>query len=719
MSEQFDNFFNVFIEESRENFEDMNNDLVKLEDNPNDEELLYSILRHVHTLKGSAGLFEFTVLKVIAHRLEDLMVLLQENPKDVNREIMDILFEGMDIMQTHVQNITIESGGKDTFSKKEKNFLERLNSITSMISSGALDLKDAVIELIHDVEHLLPALDSITETSSLQARIKNVQEIITEQVNTEKALTTDTSDVVISQFMGDIDIGLPLKNLRDTIGNALEKDLTAEEAEEFFKDLEPILSAANALGIPTVNDIVTEVNESIEMFASLMLDFDSMQGEYYQNILVELQPYITVPSDAEEIEEEAAAIEEIEEKPVKEEQVVSSGRKTVRIEETKIDTFLDSVGELIILGEVFNNLLKRFSEAFTGNLNLIREFKTTNNSYSQHIFALQESLMEVRRVELRNITGNLNRLVRDAAKSVSKPIDLQIEGEEAVVDKSLLDDINTCLVHILRNAVDHGIETTQVRIDAGKPETGTIAVKAENEDGFFLLRVTDDGAGINTGKLRDKMTQSGNFSPEEVQSMPEKDVWKQIFNDGMSTATEVTDISGRGVGMAVVMDNISRMNGVIDIQSTPGSGTEVTLRIPLTVMLSVIDGLVIQVGKESFIIPIRHVQESFNPQKDQIKTVARKGECAILRETIYPLLRLSDFFDIPGKEGDNSMAVGILVKNEHDQICLLVDNIVDHQQVVIKTIEGLNKMKGIYGGALLGDGTIGLVLDIDAIIGTR
>ncbi|MBF0274104.1 MAG: chemotaxis protein CheA [Nitrospinae bacterium] len=716
--DQMDEFLDAFIQESNERFEELNQGLVQLEEDTSNEETLYAIFRHVHSIKGNAGMFDFESLKIIAHRLEDLMELAHKNPKKVDRGIMDILFDGIDIMQSNVKRVLDSNASKSELTHRERSYYEHLDKAISQFSDGKADINSAIETLFQNIEALLPEVSQEYDTSKVKNSVDEVRSLmIKEEVSiAEIGASNDPENKLPPSFIGTIEVTDVLNRIHQALNEAKEIVLPAEKVKSFFQDISILLEAIEKLEIPSLLESAKDARESIEIFTQLQLDFDTLQVEYYLQILHELQPHIIIKTpQAEKSEIESGETEEIDQRKVK-----ATVKKTVRVEETKIDAFLDSVGELIILGEVFNNLQKRYSEVFKDNISLLREFKAANTSYSQHIFSLQESLMDVRRVELRNITGTLNRLVRDATRSLDKKVDLVIEGEDAVIDKSFLDDVNTCLVHILRNGVDHGIETSEERIKAGKPETGTIKIIAVNEDGFFLLRILDDGKGINIEKLRQKMVDNGTHTKEEALSMSDKDVSKMIFFDGVSTAEEISDISGRGVGMAVVMNNIKKMNGVIDVKTRPGLGTEVSLRIPLSIMLSVVDGLVVKVCKESFIIPIRHVYESFNPQTKHFKTVQNKGECVMLRDQLYPLMRLQDYFEIeddPTKE--ESLAVGILVKSEDDYLCLLVDNILDHQQVVIKSIDGLQKLKGIYGGALLGDGTIGLVLDIDSIAALR
>jgi two-component system chemotaxis sensor kinase CheA len=366
---------------------------------------------------------------------------------------------------------------------------------------------------------------------------------------------------------------------------------------------------------------------------------------------------------------------------------------------------------MIILGEVFNNLQKRLA-GLVGNsqFDLMREFKGANSDFSKQVFQLQGALMDIRRVELRNVTASLSRLVRDTASSLNKRINLQISGENAVIDKSLLDDVNACLVHIVRNACDHGIESPQEREQAGKNPEGIIEVSAENENDHLILKVADDGKGIDLERIRRKTLELGLHSEKELAEMSERQLRELVFHNGLSTATQVSDISGRGVGMSSVMENIGKNGGSIELKSELGKGTEVVMRIPLSIMLSVLDGLVVSSGGRGFILPIRSVCQTLSLQAADIISYQGKGKCIKLRSSILPILSLESYLGVGGGEG----LTGVVVRSgEGQEYCLVVDEILDHQQVVIKRIDGLEGVPGILGGALLGDGTIGLVLNSD------
>lgn len=724
-------FLDLFVQESLDRFDELNQSLVRLEENPHDEGILYSILRNVHSLKGSAGMFGFEHLKHIAHRLEDLMDVVHRKPDLVNREIMDALFEGCDILGNRFKRVTA-SGSSEPLLPRERAFLEHLDGRIHHLASGGHSLEETATELLAALETHFVEIEGILDAAPIRKVAARLRQLLADGEAGTPA-TVETGEVL---RLHGVTVTAPLHTIRTILPLAERRTLSEGEVESFFAAVKELLAAAGDVEEATLRDAVEEVREAMEVFDALDLDFDALQCEFYAGFLHALTPFLesVTPEGLESRAGEESPEADGEASPGRDqergglagldaskgggaESPLSLARKTVRIDEAKIDAFLDSVGEMIILGEVFNHLQKRMTRVTgTEHLGLMREFKGANTEFSKQVFSLQDALMNVRRVEIRNITGSLARLVRDTSRALGRDIDLHIEGEEAVIDKSLLDDLNTCLVHLVRNACDHGIEAPETRVAAGKPAGGRITVTAVNEEGSLLLRVEDDGGGIDTEAVRALAVEKGLRPPHELAQMTEKEVQRLIFEDGFTTAGSVSDISGRGVGMSVVMQNIRRIGGTVDVESRPRQGTTVALRIPLSVMLSVVDGLIVEVGGSGFVIPVRHVIQSFHVTPADIHSVKGKGECIRLRGRIYALHRLAERYGLPAAgAGRGGAGVGILLQNDRGEMCVFVDTILDHQQVVIKEIEGLGAMRGFLGGSLLGDGTIGLVLDVEAL----
>lgn len=701
MDEGINEFLELFLQESNDRFTELSHELVALEESPYDEEILYSIMRHMHSIKGSAGMFGFDNLKLIGHRLEDLCEIVHKKPSLVNAKVMDTLFAGTDLLHSSFKKIADSGERSGELSSQEKLFLSELDEIIQALANDGLDLPTAANDLLESLSHILVSIEGIIDLDPINNDIEKVKTCL---ANFNEESLIENSDTPI--FFNNIDISGELKKLIELIELADSSPLNDSNTKDFFTTLKRVIKIIEGAEVHELDELLDDMAESIGMFEELALDFDNLQSEYYKESLKELIKHSQDEIIEDEKEETSAETTTLKSK------TQAPTRKTVRVEEAKIDNFLDNVGELIILGEIFNNLQKKFSTIVSSDqLDLVREFSSANNDFSKQVFDLQKSLMDIRRIEISTITSSITRLVRDTARSLNKEISLEVIGEDSVIDKSLLDDINTCMVHIVRNSCDHGIETPEERENAGKKRSGNITLTALNEDSSLILKVLDDGRGIDTEKIGATAVKNGMYSQSDIDVMSERQIMELVFQNGFSTAQEVSDISGRGVGMSSVLDNIKKSGGLIEINSELGKWTAISIKVPLSIMLSVVDGLVVKSGGETFIIPIKYIVESFYITNNDIIGYQNRGKCVKLREEVLPIINLNEVLDLPTGTGGTC----VVITCDAARFCLVVDEIVDHQQVVIKRINGLESVRGIMGGALLGDGTVGLVLNIDVM----
>jgi two-component system chemotaxis sensor kinase CheA len=379
----------------------------------------------------------------------------------------------------------------------------------------------------------------------------------------------------------------------------------------------------------------------------------------------------------------------------------------IRVDIDKLDKMLDLVGELVIAElmvsnnqdlNIFKN--ERFGKAVTQLDKISRE--------------IQEVAMSMRMIPLAGVFRKMMRLVRDLAQKANKQVQLEIIGEETEVDKTIIEQISDPLVHLIRNAVDHGLETPAERLAAGKPETGRVTLEAKHSAGEVWITIEDDGRGLNRDKIFQKGVEKGLVKSED-REMKDEDVWRLIFEPGFSTAEQVSSISGRGVGMDVVKRNIERLRGKVDIRSRAGVGTIFAVRIPLT--LAIIEGMVVRVGAHRYTIPISSIKESFRPGREQITRTPDGLEIVRIRGELQPVLRLHELYRVDPRYYQLSEGILIMVENSDNKFCLFVDELLGQQQIVIKGLPGyLNHVKGISGCAILGDGEISLILDIAGLI---
>ncbi|WP_255311272.1 chemotaxis protein CheA [Candidatus Kryptonium thompsonii] len=384
--------------------------------------------------------------------------------------------------------------------------------------------------------------------------------------------------------------------------------------------------------------------------------------------------------------------------------------KTIRIDVERLDELINLVGELVLGRNRLMQIISGVVEKFEGEA-ATRELIDTVSQIEYLTSELQTVVMRARMLPIARVFNKFPRMVRDLAREMNKKVELLIYGEETEVDKSVIEYIYDPLVHIIRNAIDHGIESPEERIKVGKPEKGKIILKAEHEGNYIVITVEDDGRGIDPDKIRKRAIEKNLITEQEAMSISDKDILNFIFIPGFSTASKVTNVSGRGVGLDVVKANIMKLNGIIDLQSTPGVGTKFILKLPLT--LAIIQGLLVGVAGEIFIIPLSSVVEVVRVKPDQVHSIKGR-EIIRLRDSILPLVRLEEIFNLKSNDHREKRNFYIVVLGlAEKKIGLVVDALIGQKEVVIKSLGSyLKNVKGIAGATILGDGTVRLIIDV-------
>ncbi len=383
-----------------------------------------------------------------------------------------------------------------------------------------------------------------------------------------------------------------------------------------------------------------------------------------------------------------------------------SGEEKIKVSTARLDNLINMVGELVI-----SQLM--VSEEVNKNLSIEHQLNGKVASQSKIVRELQELSLSMRMIPIGGVFQKMARLTRDLSHKFGKKLNFSTSGEETELDRSIVDKISDPLVHMIRNSVDHGIESEEDRIKSGKNPAGNLELRAFHQAGNIVIEIQDDGKGLDKERILKKAAEKKLIEPG--QELSEDEIFKMIFHPGFSTAQKVTDVSGRGVGMDVVRKNIDLLNGKIEIKSVQGKGTTFVIRLPLT--LAIIDGQVVKVGSERYIIPINSIINSFRPLSDQVSTVQNKAEFVMVRGELIPLMRLHRLFGVVPVTDNPAEALIVIVENNNMKYCLLVDELLGQQQVVIKNLgDGIGKVKGISGGAIMGDGKVSLILDIPGIV---
>lgn len=734
----------IFIEEATEIIEKLDIDIINYEENPEDKELLHELFRGVHTLKGSANSFGFTRLGAFVHLFEDMLDHYRDSDICVPADVIDIFFNAVDVIK---ETMWLEVDGNSSIPENYESTLEAIKQL--------LLNKNTDCEINIPVEPLEDLASEFSDVSDVDTQVEpQVEDKVEPQVE-------DTMEAKVEEPLSEPEIqndSVPLgaevavgKNLYKVILK-LDNDIyhRGYDHGRFFQLLSEkgtILQSNWTLPrIPSVDKFDAEVSYwgSVELFLQSEEDYDSIEEvflfvepEEYEIILEnplasEEETVIEEPVKTQDIvldqvvsstSEEKAPIEEIKEevkkstkkksedvkKPVKTagDSHKDEKKSFVKIDTQKLDELFDSVGEMVIA----QNFVAENNEIIKLNS---PELTRTIDDLSKITRLIQSRVMSLRMVPVHDTFDKMKRVVRDASKKVGKDIEFKIEGEETEVDKTMVDSLSDPLIHIVRNAIDHGIEASaEERIAAGKDPKGQVHLRAYHKGGNIAIEMRDDGRGINKEKVYAKALERGIISEDD--ELSDQQIYGLIMQAGFSTADQISDISGRGVGLDVVRSSIEKLQGKVEIDSTVGEGSVFTILLPLT--LAIIDGMIVKSAGDMFIVPTLSVVESFIPQKDIVHTARGKGEFVDLRGEMIPVVRLNEVLSINDSRPLIWESTLLCVESEDGKYALLIDDLVGRQQVVIKTLgKALSKLRGVSGGAIMGNGDIALILNIEDLV---
>jgi two-component system chemotaxis sensor kinase CheA len=660
MSVDMNQFHTVFFEESQEHLQTMEELLLNISTDAPDAEELNSIFRAAHSIKGGSGIFGFDALTGLTHVMETILDRARNNELELTTDIVDVLLATTDTLGDILQAYQDESEINWLQIEEGKAALESILSAEDGESASA---------------ELPPAADIIEQDDSFgffdDAPGQPEAEIVTQD----------------DDSFGFFD---------DAPGQPQQATHSSEEDDGFgFFDDAPGQSQAET----TASETKYDDNDGSFGFFTDPKPAQPIKDEDAYGFFDQEKSSATTPAN----KPPARAAKPPAKKPAK--TATKNDAGSIRVETTKIDTVVNLVGEMVIT----QSILSMIGDDVEGNTG--EKLSGAIDELSRNIREIQEAVMSMRMIPVSFVFNRFPRLVRDLAKTLDKKIDLIIEGGETEVDKSMIEKLADPLTHLVRNSLDHGIEPLEKRLAAGKPETGTVVLKAEQRGGNILISIQDDGGGLNRDKILEKALSNGlDVDPK----MPDEDIWQLIFAPGFSTAEAVTDVSGRGVGMDVVRKNIEAIQGGIDIVSVGGQGSTFTIRLPLT--LAIIDGMCVSVGSETYIIPLLNIIESLQPKPEQIKTLAN-DTMLWSRDQYWPLISLREQMQIdePGKSIENSIIV--LVEIGKKRYGIIVDQLLGKQQVVIKSLERhYKKVDGISGATIMGDGRVAMIIDVDNLM---
>lgn len=682
MSVDMNQFHTVFFEESQEHLQTMEELLLNISTDAPDAEELNSIFRAAHSIKGGSGIFGFDALTGLTHVMETILDRARNNELELTTDIVDVLLATTDTLGDILQAYQDESEINWHQIEEGKAALESILS--------AEDDEGASAEPS-------PAADIIEQDDSF-----GFFDDAPGQPEVEIATQDDDSFGFFDDAPGQPEAEIVTQDddsfgfFDDAPGQPQQATHSSEEDDGFgFFDDAPGQSQAETTASETKHDD----NDGSFGFFTDPKPAQPIKDEDAYGFFDQEKSSATTPAN----KPPARAAKPPAKKPAK--TATKNDAGSIRVETAKIDTVVNLVGEMVIT----QSILSMIGDDVEGNTG--EKLSGAIDELSRNIREIQEAVMSMRMIPVSFVFNRFPRLVRDLAKTLDKKIDLIIEGGETEVDKSMIEKLADPLTHLVRNSLDHGIEPLEKRLAAGKPETGTVVLKAEQRGGNILISIQDDGGGLNRDKILEKALSNGlDVDPK----MPDEDVWQLIFAPGFSTAEAVTDVSGRGVGMDVVRKNIEAIQGGIDIVSVGGQGSTFTIKLPLT--LAIIDGMCVSVGSETYIIPLLNIIESLQPKPEQIKTLAN-DTMLWSRDQYWPLISLREQMQIdePGKSIENSIIV--LVEIGKKRYGIIVDQLLGKQQVVIKSLERhYKKVDGLSGATIMGDGRVAMIIDVDNLM---
>lgn len=679
----------IFIEEANEIIEKMDIDIVNYEESPSDKALLNEIFRGVHTLKGSANAFNFSRLGEFVHHFEDVLDFFRNSQSLPSSSDVDLFLESVNVIkETLVCEVQEKEGLPESYSvclQKIQQILASLNG-TQFAQNDETALHDLAREFGN--EGFEVTAQKIDE-SAFFAELHDGENLF-------KVIFTFDTDIYLRGF----DHFLFFKNLSHVsrILRSYWEIPTFEDENAYDVETNVIkkvtLYIASEATQETLLDIFAFVEDE-EVAISLMSP-PPVTIEHPENVAFVSDTTIN-PALKEESKETKAAIPSA---------TVLSTKNFLKIDAQKLDELFDSIGELVIAQNSLAESAK-IKALYDADVN-----KTIEN-LSKITRMIQNRVMSLRMIPIRDTFEKMKRVVRDSSKKVNKTIHLILEGEDTEIDKTMVEALSDPLVHIIRNAIDHGIEgSVEDRRALGKSEEGNVSLRAFHRGGNVIIEVKDDGRGINKEKVYKKALEKGIISKDE--ELSESQIYGLIMQPGFSTADTISDISGRGVGLDVVRTAIEGVRGKIDISSQEGVGTTFSIVLPLT--LAIIDGMLVRVSDKIFIVPTLCITESFRPHEESVHVANGRDEFVQLRSELLPIIRLNRVLELDDSNPNPWESTLVCIENVHGRFALLVDELVGRQQVVIKTLGGfLSRTEGISGGAVMGNGEIALILNVEEL----
>ncbi len=675
----------AFFTDAKEQLDALEGELLNLETNDCDEETLNKIFRAMHTIKGSAGFAGFREIESFTHNVENLMHIIREGSLEINEDILQILLDSRDLI-----NNMVEFRTKGEILDSEKN--------VEMLESEISKFTDRIIKKVANKN----------EKNEGNVSVKNYFRIHLEF--NENLYETGTDPLLIIEDLSQnfeilesniIVKNIPLISSLDPYKNYLNWQIIAA-GKGSIQDLESIFMFVSLDNKVTIDSIAEEeIKFSGERLGEIFVSKGFLKESEVEEVMKEHIPL------GEDLIKKGAVTKKMVDNAVEEQKKFRSvvQMNTIRINTDKLDEIIDAVGEVVVAKSRIRASMEKKGWLEIDEESMLEEL-------DRYVDILQKSVMKTRMIPIKDTFIQFRRMVRDLSHQQQKQVDFNIIGEDTELDKNVIEKLKDPLKHMIRNSIDHGIESPFERMEIGKPASGTLTLKAFHEGGEVIIEIVDDGRGLDKEKIKKKANSLG-FTDENME-ITEEEIYKMIFKPGFSTAEKITDISGRGVGMDVVLSNLNSIRGNINVKSKKNAGTTFRINIPLT--LAIIEGILIKVRNNYFIIPIHSVTEFLTIENDKFIGINKKNTAIPFRNKFISVINLAELFEL----GETKPQILTVIQSSNQYLGILVDEVIGKYQVVIKSLEeNYRKVEYISGATLLGNGSIAMILDINALINRR
>lgn len=696
-------YLEIFLDETKEHLQSLSEQLMILENEPENADTINEIFRAAHSLKGMAGTMGYKRMQKLTHNMENVFSEVRNGKLKVSGHLIDILFQALDALEEYkdaIQNTSDEGTNDNT---------PIIDALTKILEGGSepepAREKKAAAEAAK-AEAGSTGVAKWKEIKLQEAELRTIQEAF-EKGKKVYGLTVIVQETCILKAARAF---LVFKALEE-LGTIVVSNPSAQDIEDEHFDFDFSMYFVTEATLDKVIAAIKNVSE-IEDGIGMLVKPEEIETEEQNASMGEehddTETSVAVSEDAPlQVHEEAAqqsAPVAGNKKPAVAKPVVN---RTVRVDIEKLDVLMNLVSELIIA----KNSLVSFSESDVSNTSFNEQIEYLESVTTN----LHESVMKVRMVPIESVVNRFPKMIRDLSKKLNKKMNLYMSGEDTELDRTVVDEIGDPLMHLLRNSADHGLESGEVRIARGKNEVGTIQLDAYQDGNNVVIEVKDDGNGIDVAAVRQKAIERGTITAEQAETMGDKDIVDLLFLPSFSTAKVVSDVSGRGVGLDVVKSKIEALGGDVSVKTKLGEGSTFSIRLPLT--LAIIQALMVVVGEEKYAISLGSIQTIEALTEDEVKYVQAK-EVINLRGNVIPLIRLRSILDIEPKAKDDEALVVVIVKKGDSMAGLVVDELIGQQEIVIKSLgKYINcTSRMISGATILGDGEVALILDANALI---